>query len=473
MNNVQVTGQAIRRPRSEGPPVITWALIFIALVSAVASTIVVEAIFLSGLCMAIALFSKPQYILGFFLLFHWSQYIPKIGKVIEKARVNLGPVSVTPHDVFFGIIFIVIARAIIARPIKTQFLFKSMLGKAILLFFLYQGVQAFWCVVTGVPLDSVIRESAKYMVCFYAFFIYFYFDSESIKPYFKLAFWLIMSLPIFQSIMIATGEVWKTSSGTDRTYYIGVNIFFLGIIVFQLARQKFTMQSIFIIIYMMAGMAMTQYRSAFLAFLAVVGLVGIYYFRDGKINRIVFGGTGMFVALSVAVLVLSFVRPEFISQTVTRYSDTFNTQDMNAQSRSFMWGVSWDAFLSKPIAGVGVANSIYSFAGDNSIEAQKQWSPHNFVMRILAKEGIIGFGLLVYLLWAMFKMVRGRRGSALYGEEIRRTMSLFMAAIIIVNLMNTTFTATQSNFVLWFMAGFMLMYLWERKITLQAMAANN
>lgn len=438
-----------------------WLLLAGSLFFAVPGMFIPVLLILSGICFVSFVFMYPGTLLYAVLLLHWVELMPKIGAMIESFKYGVGPVNITLNDLVFGLMCMLVAAGLFRYPKRLKLLLTTFLGKVLCAFVIYQLFQILYCLFIGVSLDSIIRESSKYLVCLYVLYLYFYHDSDSLKSLLKNAQYVVFTLPIFQVYMVATGEVWMTSSGTERTYYIGANLFFIAVIIYYVMQPKLRLSHIFIIVYMLVGMALTQYRSAFLALLAVMALVSWYLFKDGRIDKIALGSMGLFFATLLGVAMLSYVKPDFISQTITRYADTFNTEDRNVNNRAYMWTVSYEAFKRNPVFGVGVAKSIYSYVDDGSYLASKEWSPHNFIMRLAAKEGLIGVLLVVLILLATFLLLKKRKRYPLFNESERRMLILMSVGLIIVHLMNTTFTSAKSNFFQWMTIGYIVVGWWE------------
>lgn len=408
-------------------------------------------------------FLYPRSVLYTALLLHWVELMPVIGAKAESFKYAAGPINITLNDLVYGLMCLLVLSGLFKYPNKLNTIFNTFLGKALCAFVLYQFVQILYCLWGGVALDSIIRESSKYLVALYVLYVYFYYDTDAFKRMLNKAQYIVFTLPVFQIIMVATGEVWLTSSGTERTYYIGANLFFMAVIIYYVLQPKLRMSHIFIIVYMLAGMALTQYRSAFLALMAAMMLIAFYLFKDGRVDKVALGGMGLLFASILGIALLSIVKPDFVSQTVSRYADTFNTEDRNVSNRTYMWGVSYEAFKRNPVFGVGVAKSIYSYVDDGSYLSTKEWSPHNFIMRLAAKEGFLGVASLLAVLIGTYSLLMKRKKARIFNESERRMLMAMLVALLVVHTMNTTFTSAKSNFFHWMFTGYIVLQWWEAR----------
>lgn len=441
------------------PPAIGVALVALATVMGGIGLVIKPALVVAGLLLAVFFMLYPPALLWGFFLLQWAMYLPHYGSKVEEFKLAIGPVNVMPNDLFFIAFAALIVLGMMARPADFRRALNTTLGKLVVAFFIYQLLQMLWCVFAGVPIDTVVREGVKYLVCIYMFYIVLYFNRVMLAKFARFAYILILLMPLFQVYMLATGDVWYTSSGTERTFYIGANILYMLVIIYHLVGFKFNASNVLVIAYMIAGMVMTQYRSAFVALVFVLFFALIILLRRGAVNRVILGSIGMLMLAMVSITVVSFVKPDYLGQVVTRYSDTFNAEDMNVSRREIMWKISFETFLENPIFGVGVARPIAIVAADREGTEGMQWSPHNFVLRLLAKEGAIGAGLALMIWWVLFRGGWSARFGNMVGEAHRHRFLLAMIMLFVVDLMNTTFTYERISFVFWMLAGVYLVGL--------------
>ena len=421
-------------------------------------------VLISGVIIFLALIIfYPRAFLLLLLLFHWSQYIPTIGGRIETFKYSLGGINISGNDVVFAMFAVVIAISVLRFPQNFISVLEQPLGKIVLLFTGFQLVQMMWAFATGIPLDTVIRDSSNYLVCIYSFYLVLYYDRESFHRTLKYGYYLLLCLPTFEIFMLITGESGITSSGSERTYPISANIFFLLAIIYHLFQPHFNLKAIMVIVYMLAGMVMTQYRSAFVALIVILGITAAYFLRDGRMDRLLIGSMAILLILAIGFVGVSFVKPDYFTQTVTRYSDTVNIEDHNIGLRLYISSVAWEAFKQNPLFGVGFGHSIYVYTNDHNYITEQDWPPHNFIMGLLSKEGLVGTGMVLVILLISYQYLNKKNGRIIFGEQIRRQLLLFFLSLILIHLMNATFTFVKTNFVQWIFTGYLLLGVAEYK----------
>jgi len=451
--------EVLLNKKAGAPPAIGMVLVALAAVLGGIGLVIQPVLVAAGLLLIVFFLLYPPALLWAFFVLQWSMYLPHIGDKVEKFKLAIGSVNVTPIDMFFTMFAVLIALGMLTRPVAFRRALKSTLGKLVAAFFIYQVLQMIWCAFAGVPFDTVVREGVKYLVCIYIFYMVLYFDRPMLARFARFAYFLVLFMPLFQVYMLATGAVWYTSSGTERTFYIGANILYMLVIIYHLVGFRFNIMNVLVIAYMIAGMVMTQYRSAFVALVFVMFFALVILLRRGAVNRVVLGSIGMLMLTVVSVTVVSFVKPDYMDQVVTRYSDTFNIEDVNVSRRQIMWKISFETFLENPVLGVGVARPIEIVAAVQEGSEGIQWSPHNFLMRLLAKEGAIGAGLVLMIWWVLFRGGWSARFQNAVGEEHKHRFLLALIMLFIIDLMNTTFTYDRTSFVFWMLAGVYLIGL--------------
>lgn len=168
----------------------------------------------------------------------------------------------------------------------------------------------------------------------------------------------------------------------------------------------------FAILFVCAAVA-TVSRGGFLALLAV----GLYYF---VISRHKLRDLG--VVMVAAAAFLAFAPKEFIDEMYTIQ----NTDEGTAEKRQFLWAIAWNIWKEYPVMGAGGGNFQY-LAGDFQ-PTEGDWPPeyfqrsssgtvvHSLFFQLLSEQGLIGVGLLGWLLyehfgtlWRLRRTVHSRR----------------------------------------------------------------
>lgn len=151
-----------------------------------------------------------------------------------------------------------------------------------------------------------------------------------------------------------------------------------------------------LIVLNMYSLVYSYSRGAYLGFL--IALLAILWHTRRK-----------FVYMLIpAMFIFGGVMLNFLPESVQeRFESTFekeSTRDESAQSRFDFWELAWDQFLENPIVGQGY----HTFVERNPAKLDT----HNYYLKLLAEQGIIGFIIFVVIMWRALKV-----GRDLYDES--------------------------------------------------------
>lgn len=166
-------------------------------------------------------------------------------------------------------------------------------------------------------------------------------------------------------------------------------------------------------------------RGAYLATLCAVAFIGMIKKRSLLIGLIVL------VAFWQVILPPSVV--DRISMTQTEDGEI----EHSAGGRLDLWMLAFDLYLQSPIIGSGFGAYTISFGQTemNGETLPKNQDVHNFFMRTLCEQGIIGFGILLAVLFKAF--LSGRYLYKKSKDEYTKGFGLaFMASVIAVTVTN-------------------------------------
>lgn len=219
--------------------------------------------------------------------------------------------------------------------------------------------------------------------------------------------------------LLREGERLFTHIGNPM--YVGLYLVLHLFIVFFLlldSSNLFKKVSILIIPILLAGLFLSQTRSALLGFFAGLCIVVGCIVMSQKTNRLIQFSV---VALLGGLILLGMVyfdlqqNPRFlISHATLHRIFTVFTSNLTGVSRLNNWKIAYSGFLEHPFLGWGQENYHYVFA-KHFVPEMYQDAPwydrsHNFMLDWLIFGGIIGFlanlSLYVFLVWHTFKTVR-------------------------------------------------------------------
>lgn len=158
---------------------------------------------------------------------------------------------------------------------------------------------------------------------------------------------------------------------------------------------------------------LVNYRYRFLTY--VLGLFSISAFTKRYAPAIRKAITQVVVGLGVLYFIVSFMT--YKSTILDRFLVRNYAEDRVSIDRRFvMYRQAWDLFIQHPILGVGLGNYkdnvqiVYSRFGGRTYEPyykilQNVYAyPHNWFLTVLAENGIVGFAVLLWMLWSFFIM---------------------------------------------------------------------
>lgn len=133
--------------------------------------------------------------------------------------------------------------------------------------------------------------------------------------------------------------------------------------------------------------------------------------------------------------------------------------------RLFMWDVSKDIFLVRPVLGIGLGNFQMAFA-QNQPTALLRYpdlrglktmtnAPHNELFFQLAQGGMVGLGLFLFMFMVLFLEVRDFAVHKKEGDKKQLLQALFcgILGMLVDNMLNISLHAVVPAFIFWWMVG--------------------
>ncbi len=158
---------------------------------------------------------------------------------------------------------------------------------------------------------------------------------------------------------------------------------------------------------------LVNYRYRFLTYALGLGAISLFLKQHSVAIRkatillvVVLGGLYM-------VLSFMFFRSTLLDRFLVR---NYYEDQVSIDRRFVMYRQAWELFMQKPILGVGLGNYkdnvqiVYSRFGGRTYEPyykilQNVYAyPHNWFLTVLAENGIIGFAVLMWMLYQFFLM---------------------------------------------------------------------
>lgn len=218
-------------------------------------------------------------------------------------------------------------------------------------------------------------------------------------------------------------------------------------------------------------------RSCWIA--ACVGLLMMWMF--GTLRALIWRRKGRvfwLLVLGVAVVYLPVFMQSTREAVVNRVSEVAQVtpSDFTLQvarenifpslhQRLYMWDVSKEIFLDRPVMGAGLGNfqtafsrtqaqTLLTYPNLRELKTVTQ-SPHNELFFQLAQGGIVGLGLFLFMFMVLFLEVHDFAARKKEGDKKQLLQALFcgILAMLADNMMNISLHTVVPAFVFWWLVG--------------------
>ncbi|RCK76498.1 MAG: hypothetical protein IGBAC_0860 [Ignavibacteriae bacterium] len=297
----------------------------------------------------------------------------------------------------------------------------------------------------GAALGTIIQEIIKRFSFLLIPFIYGFVLSsfESIIITIRWINYTSIALFIIAIYNFTTDNYMLTSTG-DLRVISGVSaIIFIFTFVTNLSILGAQKNNIFYIIISLLGLVFVNHRSAYLG-LALILFIALYIsiFYTLNFRKLLFSSV-LIILLLFPISRIPYIQENFFS----RVTASFDVEDPNARDRMMRWGMSFAYFLSNPINGSMLENKYY---GDD--EALKElYPPHNFILEILATQGLVGFIFILSIIFYIYKVFFRNRN-----DYISLQMFYFVTFYLFYAFFNVTFFNPWNVFMLMFCSSVIL-----------------
>lgn len=218
-------------------------------------------------------------------------------------------------------------------------------------------------------------------------------------------------------------------------------------------------------------------RSCWIA--TAVGLLMMWMF--GTLRALIWKRKGRvfwLVVLGVAVTYLPFFVQSSRQAVLDRVSETSQVKPANItlqvsreeifpalHQRLYMWNISKDIFLSRPVMGAGLGNyqtafmyaqpqTLLQYPNLRELKTITQ-SPHNELFFQLAQGGIVGLGLFIFMFMVLFLEVHDFAAHKKEGDKKQLLQALFcgILAMLVDNMLNISLHVVVPAFMFWWLVG--------------------
>jgi O-antigen ligase len=330
--------------------------------------------------------------------------------------------------IYISISLLIIAGINLFVPGKT-FLKVDYLILFYFLYVLFNIVSILWAINKAEAIFDSLRVSLGFLIFLISLFLmtsnwqkFIQIASKGIVIL-ALAYLLISSILIFKIEQLTPDELSKTfigfcsSKNSFTTFlYLLIPFLFYGIIKLSGVWRKISVVTLFGILWLLI---VIQTRSVWLGIFINIILFFLYYFSGFKANRTII--TAKAIAL-FSVLLILFVFLTFLAKSdrkeiaervgsIFEYSSNISglqSVSTSANIRLFLWQKSILMFQDKPVSGVGAGNWQINFPNysitnltDSEVGYKNYVNPHNDYLWILSENGLIGFLLIGFFVFAL------------------------------------------------------------------------
>ena len=192
----------------------------------------------------------------------------------------------------------------------------------------------------------------------------------------------------------------------------------------------------------LVGIALTNHRSGYLALL-VVAIPLFFHFRRASL-RIV----AILVVVAISAAFLLAMSPTIRQSTYYSVRTMLNpTADQTAVDRVDRSKLGWDYFVANPLGDYAWSHRYYLVdVGPDNFE------PHNFVVQVLAEQGIVGLALIGAISFLIMRIAWRNRAA----DRMSAVMLACFVFYLFFNLFNTNLINTWNIMLLAVPAGLIL-----------------
>ncbi len=215
----------------------------------------------------------------------------------------------------------------------------------------------------------------------------------------------------------------------------GVTLNFLGLLAIDRYRQGRLrgLGAVILLASLPVAILATKTRGVWLAFVASVVLLTIRS-ADRKLWR-----TCLVCAIVTVIAILLVAK---FQDAEGALEDRFSDAD-SIEFRMAVYQSGWNMFLEHPLTGWGLHETQAQLASRTSGFRGETFAVHNTYLELLIEHGLVGFGLYLWLLVALFRLRKEVPGEPFAVASIRRLWPLLLG----VYLVNAMFVVMNYAFV--------------------------
>lgn len=407
----------------------------------------------------IGLIAMPTIIPYLALIFLFAQGLAQT--FVNNLSANVAGISIYPLDIGYAVaavyVLIHFLKSIANQPYrKIQSSSTRVTVIFVILYLIYFLGKAVNGILDNVPFDALVRLTKINTQVIYFFLpLVIYKDSNQLRKLLYFAILLSLIFPLGQPFLIgseATARILK-GQGTFRLGYGDANnLLALGVLAFFCWERRRILAFL-----PLTGIFLLAHRSAFISIALALMLQA--FLRGKKTKDLAMISLAGVLVIGLMVIISSFSHVDILGSSINRASETFkSTTTTNARAGVIF--ITIDELRKRPLTGMSYkeAYDLRDTASTKRGQRQSQdearafniLHPHNFVLMSIMHHGLLGFTLLLILmfraLYYAYKLTRitslNPQGSYLFG---------FLVFFMSFASMNTTLE--EDGYVFWFICG--------------------
>ncbi|MCP4745018.1 MAG: O-antigen ligase family protein [Desulfobacteraceae bacterium] len=385
----------------------------------------------------------------------------------ELKIAQLGSLNVFAMDyllfVLLAVFVLLLLKFVILSHRSSVCLLPGMLNKMILILFAWDIILAALSYWKGFNFQNILRHLSTESLMFLTVLIPNIKSLENKKE----RFYNLLSLLCVMLVIIAlwryffSHHVGLTSSGTSRAISGNAIVIFILPICYILFYSTHMTNRLpvpyAIAAFMIIGIILAGHRSGLIVVLMIL-FVRYMHIKRKKLNY-------FFIPLWGCALIISilFIFPKinytagksFLGDLALRFNDTFDFNNRTTRDRLDIWQYSVDVLKDRPLLGAGTFPvDAKSMAKNNYFSPKTQiildMPAHNVFVDKLIHEGIVGFSILVFFFYIIFKQFKL---IFLLNRYYASFLITYFCAFFLFSLFNTTFSNYSGRIFFFIMLG--------------------
>lgn len=333
--------------------------------------------------------------------------------------VPIGRFGLTPFDLVFYLTLFVLAMGLLFHGSLPPRGAARLVCRIIIVYVVYQLllVAPVLMITKGYSLlgalYAVSPRLSPLLVLFFALEVTRYWSGNTVRGILECAALVLLLVAVWR---FATGtQVFvDAATGRMRVLWGGGSLLFGWLVVARLLRERVRIRDIALGVAGLVGVVLINHRSAYVAL--AVSFVAFMLVRWRKIPRTIGIVVAIVLLMAAAVYTLLPTIGAGLDYAFTTMLDA--GADANTVDRVYRWRLGLEQFAADPF-GDAIWRGRYYLV---DLGPNGNYQPHNFVVQLLAGEGVVGFllwsALLTTSLVIAFRNARRDHDSAVIGSYV-------------------------------------------------------